>query len=337
VSTPDETGALMGLPVLVVDDNATNRRVLEATLEKWGMRPDMAEGTNAALAMLRQAHAAGDPFPLVLTDCNMPERDGFELAEEIKRDPQLSGATIMMLSSGGKYGDASRCRALGIAAWLTKPVRPSELQQAILGAVGSRSLATRPMAQAAPALLAPARTGLKILVAEDNSVNRLLDTRLLTKQGHLVTVAGNGKEALDELERQSFDLLLMDVQMPEMDGIETTAAIREREQACGTHLPIIALTAHALSTDRERCLAAGMDGYVSKPLHAAQLFQEIERLVQVQDRHRQLLPPADQEQSAPDCPPSGPGEDVQARPPAVLEHQPVRRPAGMTDRHGFCE
>ncbi|MGA2631914.1 MAG: PAS domain S-box protein, partial [Terriglobia bacterium] len=277
-----ETVILRDMPVLVVDDNATNRRILEAMLTHWVMQPTLAEGGREALGYMDAARNAGKPYPLVLIDAQMPDMDGFALAEQIKQDPTLAGATIMMLTSAGQRGDAARCRELGIAVYLIKPIRQSELLEAILLALG------RPFREGErPAVLTrhslrEAGRKLRVLVAEDNVVNQALVVRLLEKQGHTVVVARNGKEALAILENSAcgeFNCVLMDVQMPEMDGFEATAVIRQKEEASGLHLPIIAMTAHAMKGDRERCLAAGMDAYLSKPIDARQLLATIEGLL----------------------------------------------------------
>jgi signal transduction histidine kinase/CheY-like chemotaxis protein/HPt (histidine-containing phosphotransfer) domain-containing protein len=272
---------LRGLRALVVDDNATNRRILEEQLTGWRMRPVLATGGRAALAAMRLAKEAGASFPLVLTDLHMPDMDGFALAERIKEDPLLAGATIMMLTSGGQRGDAARCRKLGVAAYLTKPIKQSDLLAAVCTALGMRSQdADQPFLVTRHSLRKPRRK-LRILVAEDNVVNQVLATRLLEKRGHTVVVATNGREALDILGKADFtgfDAVLMDVQMPEMDGFEATAAIRETEKTSGKHLLIIALTAHAMKGDKERCLAAGMDGYVAKPIKIEDLVEAIENL-----------------------------------------------------------
>jgi len=274
-SEPRETVNLEGMRVLVVDDNSTNRRILDAMLRRWMMVPALAEGGDAALALLDEKAALGKPFPLILIDAQMPGMDGFALADRIKQNPRLAAATVMMLTSTGQRGDAARCRELGISAYLIKPIRQSELLDAILAALGQQQgddlprLVTRH-------LLRETRQKLQILLAEDNPVNRELAVRLLEKRGHQVAVAQNGKEAIAALETQFFDLLLMDVQMPAMDGFQATAAIRKKEKITGAHLRIIAMTAHALKGDKERCLAAGMDGYVSKPIDAKELFETIE-------------------------------------------------------------
>ena len=207
----------------------------------------------------------------MLTDANMPEMDGFQLAEEIRKNPKLSGAAIMMLTSGGQRGDAARCRELGLAGYLTKPVGQAELLDAVLRVAGSKRSTEKP-ALVTRHSLREERRPLRILLAEDNAVNQKLASRLLEKHGHNVVTAANGRQALERLENESFDLVLMDVQMPEIDGFEATAAIRKKEEATGTHLPIMAMTAHAMQGDKERCLAAGMDGYLSKPLNVKELL-----------------------------------------------------------------
>ncbi len=294
---------VQGLPVLVVDDNATNRRILAEMLTNWGMKPTVVDSGRAALVALQEAAGSGEPFPLALLDAMMPEMDGFDLAEQIKQHPELARAAIMMLSSAGQRGDAARCRELGIAAYLTKPIKQSDLLDAILTALQASSAGTHEPALQPPYSWPEGRRCLHILLAEDNTVNQRLAVRILEKWGHTVMVVGNGKEALAASERAAFDLILMDVQMPEMDGFAATKAIRKREAAenaecgmrnaeCGTqdssfiihhssllHIPIVAMTAHALKGDRERCLEAGMDAYVSKPLHAQELLEVIERMV----------------------------------------------------------
>ena len=270
--------SLADVRVLAVDDNATNRRILEEMLWGWRMKPTLAEGAHAALSLLEQALDAGTPFSLVLTDVNMPEMDGFDLVEEIRRHPRLSDATIVMLTSAGQRGDAARCRQLGVAAYLTKPIGESELLDAIL-----RVLASKPQTKG-PALvtrhsLREEKKSLRILLAEDNEVNQKLAVRLLEKRGHRVAVANNGREALEWFDKETFDVALLDVQMPEMDGFEATAAIRKRELTTRQHLPIIAMTAYAMQGDRERCLASGMDGYIAKPIQPRRLFEALDEMV----------------------------------------------------------
>jgi len=262
---------LHGLAVLIVDDNATNRRILEEILTGWQMRPTSVDGGLAAIGALDAALAAGKPFALALIDFQMPDLDGYGLAERIKRRPELGTTLIMMLSSVGHRGDAIRLRELGVASYLTKPVRQSVLLDAMLSVL-ARSDRPHERKMVTRHTINEARRALRILVAEDNAVNRQLVTALLEKRGHTIVTVGNGREAVAVVERGGFDLVLMDVQMPEMDGWEATAAIRRGEAETGRHICIIALTAHAMKGDREACLAAGMDGYLSKPIDSQELF-----------------------------------------------------------------
>jgi|HubBroStandDraft_4_1064222.scaffolds.fasta_scaffold22281_2 signal transduction histidine kinase/DNA-binding response OmpR family regulator len=267
--------SLAGTPVLVVDDNAVNRRILTELLRRWHLQPIVvATGAMEALVLLRQASERGDPFTLVLTDCHMPDVDGFELARRIKSSPHLAKAVVMMLSSGMQAGDAQRCRDLGICI-VTKPVGRAELKAAMLTVMTGRN--QRGSARPAVAELAAAEpradAAMDILLAEDNVVNRRVALRVLEKEGHRVVVANNGAEVLKALDQSEFDAVLMDVQMPEMGGFEATAKIRERERGSRLHVPIIAMTAHAMSGDRERCLEAGMDDYITKPIRATALIE----------------------------------------------------------------
>jgi PAS domain S-box-containing protein len=267
---------LKDLPTLVVDDNTTSRHILEEFLRLWEMKPVPVSGAETALAELERAAAAGRSYPLVLIDAMMPQVDGFALARRIKDNPHLANSAIMMLSSADQVADAARCRELGISAYLTKPVRQSELLDAIMSALGSdrtasvaaRLLTVEPVRRSSCAL--------RVLLAEDNPVNQRLAVRLMEKWGHTVAVAGNGRKALEMWEKEAFDLILMDVQMPEMSGLEATVAIREREKSTSRHIPIIAMTAHAMEGDREKCLAAGMDQYVTKPIDQKRLFEVVE-------------------------------------------------------------
>jgi signal transduction histidine kinase/CheY-like chemotaxis protein len=279
-SVPGNLRTLENVPVLIVDDNATNRQILLKALTNWKMRPVPVDGARAALAVLESVRACGNTFPLIITDAQMPEMDGFELATRIKQLAGSSSITILMLSSAGMRGDAERCREIGIAAYLTKPVKNSELLDTILGSLG-KTLTPR----AEPALIT--RHSLResrllhILLAEDNAVNQRLAVRLLEKRGHRVTVAADGREALAAIEKQKYDLVLMDVQMPEMDGFAATTTIRENEKTTGAHILIVAMTANAMKGDQERCLAIGMDGYISKPIESQRLFQIIDELTLV--------------------------------------------------------
>jgi CheY-like chemotaxis protein len=265
---------MAGVRVLVVDDNSTNLGILKAMLAFSNMRPALAGSGAAALAMLTQAHA-GDPFRVMLVDRHMPYMDGFELVERIQRDLHLTLPAVMMLTSSDYQAASKRCREIGVSASLIKPVAEGDLLAALKAVFEP---------EAAPPADAEVENGsrrhswsLKILLAEDNVINQKLATRLLEKLGHRVVLAGNGREALDALEAACFELVLMDVQMPEMDGFTATAAIRAKEEATGTHIPIVALTAHAMTGDRERCLKAGMDDYLVKPIDPVLLREAIER------------------------------------------------------------
>ncbi len=274
---------LRGLAVLVVDDNVTNRRINEEMLSNWGMKPTLAGDGQSALSIMEYAQKAGIPFPLAIIDAYMPEMDGFTLAARIKGNPDLADANIIMLSSSGLPGDAARCRELGVVAYLMKPIKQSELLDAVLTILGTPSPKTDGTSLITRHSLRESRRRLHILLAEDNEVNQRLAIRILEKRGHMVTVVGDGKQALAALEREPFDLILMDVQMPELDGLEATALIREKEKTAESHIPIVAMTAHAMKGDRERCLEAGMDAYVPKPLQAKELLKIIEDLVPVSD------------------------------------------------------
>jgi two-component system sensor histidine kinase/response regulator len=274
-----EPAALRGVRVLVVDDNATNRRILSETLSLWGMRPLVADSAAQALRIYQSAEP---PIPLILTDVHMPEMDGFQLAAEIKR--RTTTATIVLLTSGSHAGDVARCRELNVDAYLTKPVAQKELRASILrvlqplmGEAGGSNMPSPGTPAAQPH---EAARSLRILLAEDNLVNQKVARRMLELEGHQVEVVGNGREAIAALDRDLFHLVLMDIQMPEMDGFEATAAIRERESFAGGRVPILAMTAHAMSGDEDRCLTAGMDGYIAKPVRKAELVQAINRVAQ---------------------------------------------------------
>jgi signal transduction histidine kinase/CheY-like chemotaxis protein len=276
--TPLDREQLRDLQALIVDDDCTNRRALQEMLNRWGMKPTAVEGGRAALQALETAKSTGHPFPLILFDGDMPEIDGFALAERIGRSPDLVGATIMMRTSAGQLGDGARCRELGISAYLLKPIRESELFDSICQVLQKENLNKNTVLVTRHSLREDKNRS-RVLLAEDNAVNQTLAVRLLEKRGYAVSVVGNGRAAIAALEKDPFDIVLMDVQMPEMDGFEATAAIRAKEETAGSHIRIIAMTAHALKGDQERCLAAGMDGYVSKPIRTSELFGEIERLI----------------------------------------------------------
>ncbi len=273
---------LRDIPVLIVDDNATNCRILRELLFQEGMRPTAVEDGRSALFKLKRANAAGEPFGLAILDAMMPEMDGLTLAQRIREDRSFPSLPIIMLSSAGQYSDAARCRELDVV-YLTKPVKHSDLLKTIVKVLSKGTpTKTEPAvvrSHSHPSPLPPAH--LRVLVAEDNAVNQTLALRLLVKFGHDVVVVGDGQEALDILEKQRFDLVLMDLQMPRLDGLEATAKIRERERETGRHLPIIAMTAHAMRGDRERCLKAGCDDYVSKPMRAKDLAETIDRCMAI--------------------------------------------------------
>jgi CheY-like chemotaxis protein len=263
----------------VADDNPTSRRLLHDLLTPLGLRPTLVADGEAALATITAAAAAGTPFPLVLLDAQMPGVDGFTVASRIQQNPQLAGAVLMMLTAAGLRGDAARCRALGIAAYLTKPIPPADLWEAIRLVLGTPAKALQSAPTVTRHVLRQRRRPQRILVAEDQPVNRKLACHLLEKRGFTVVAVEDGQAALDALAGESFDLVLMDVDMPVMDGLQATAAIRALEQDTGRHLPILAMTAHAMTGDCERCLAAGMDGYVAKPVKAADLDAAIQQLL----------------------------------------------------------
>jgi two-component system sensor histidine kinase/response regulator len=272
---------LRGVKVLIVDDNRTNRRILEGLVKRWGMQPTCASDGELALAALTAAFEAEQPYELILTDMHMPKMDGFTLVEQIRERPRLRTATIMMLTSGGQRGDAARCGELGIAAYLLKPVRQFELREAI-----ARILSAKEQAGVIPMITRTSlhkeeskMRSLNLLLAEDNVVNQKLAMKLLEKRGHKVTLASNGKEALSIIRKRTFDLVIMDVQMPEMDGLEATSLLRESEKITGQHQPVVAMTALVMNGDRERCIAAGMDGYLSKPIRPLELDEVLERFI----------------------------------------------------------
>jgi two-component system sensor histidine kinase/response regulator len=268
---PAEDPLPVGLPALIVDDNIVNRRILVEQLSRWGMQANAVDNGRDALAAMSEAAHAGNPYVLVLLDANMPELDGFAVAEEIARRPELAGATLMMLTSSGKYGDADRCRDLHIAAYLTKPIKQRDLRREI-----ARLLRPSPSPRHQTTTTVPATTRLKVLLAEDNLVNQRVAMGLLVRRGHEVIAVANGLEALSAIDRHRFDVVLMDIQMPVMDGVEATIAIREREKTTGGRLRIIALTAHVMKGDRERYLAAGMDYYLAKPIDRLALLSAVE-------------------------------------------------------------
>jgi signal transduction histidine kinase/CheY-like chemotaxis protein len=265
---------LEGVRVLIVDDNRTNRLLLEETLDRLGMRTVLAGSGQAALSEISASLRTADPFGLILTDVHMPGMDGFTLLEQIRLRPELDAAAIMMLTSAGYRGDSDLLKQLKVAACLLKPIRLTQLRETMCQVLSGREPQRAIPQQNAHST----ETLLRVLVAEDNLVNQRLATRLLERRGHQVVVAENGRRALEALEKDSYDLVLMDVQMPELDGMAATALIRKKERLGGKHQPIIALTAHAMKGDKERCLAAGMDGYLAKPIQAQELYNLLESM-----------------------------------------------------------
>jgi signal transduction histidine kinase/CheY-like chemotaxis protein len=270
-----ELKSLQGLNVLVVDDNKTNRFIIQEILTAWQMKSTLVDDADIALSIMEQAGKDGKPFSLVLIDAQMPKVDGFTLAEQIRKNQQFADTKLIMLSSMGRRGDALRCDELHVDAYLTKPVKQIELLDTIVNVFGKHPDKKQPSLITKHSIREN-RRHLHILLAEDNLVNRKLAMRILQKRGHTVVAANNGKEALIALEKESFDLILMDIQMPEVDGLEATAIIRDQEKGTGRHTPIIAMTAHAMEGDRKRCLEAGMDGHITKPIKAEELFVVIE-------------------------------------------------------------
>jgi PAS domain S-box-containing protein len=267
--------ALDGLRVLVVDDNDTNRRILDEMLASWRMTPTAVADATRALALLREAAGGPASFDVVISDCQMPGTDGFTFAQRVKRDPQLAATPFVMLTSIGAPRDVARCRKIGVEAYLSKPVKHSDLLDTLVTLFGVST--RRAGARTTPARATP--RALHVLVAEDNVVNRTLVTRLLQKRGHRITAVEHGRAAVEAVtarRAKPFDVVLMDVQMPELNGLEATAAIRRHESSRGGHVPIIALTAHAMQGDRERCLAAGMDAYLAKPIDVDELVTTVE-------------------------------------------------------------
>ena len=271
---------LQGLRVLVVDDNETNRFILQEITNVWGMKPTAATGVDEAIAALEKARSDGQPIQVVLTDMYMPRRDGFALIEWLRASPEYADVRVMILSSGPTAEHRARAKELHVASYLTKPVRQSTLFDAIATALGPAKLPPAAPAAAPAPELAKAARPMQILLAEDNPVNQMTATTMFEKLGHAVAVANNGRQAIDKLNEQAFDVVFMDVQMPEMDGVTATGEIRKQEQATGKHIPIVAMTAHAMKGDKEKCLEAGMDDYVSKPIRRKDLAEVIARIVE---------------------------------------------------------
>jgi CheY-like chemotaxis protein len=277
--TDTRSAALRGARGLVVDDNNVCRRVVAGMLSAEGMDVEMAASGAEALVLMREARARALPFQLAILDAQRPAMDGFTLAERIRAEPGLPVPVLMLLSSADLRSEIPRCRQFGVGYHLTKPVSRLALRDTTLRALGAiSSLGGRPEGEA----VGPAKKGaskLSILLAEDNPVNQKVATRLLEKRGHRVTTVGNGRRAVDAVENEHFDLVLMDVQMPEMDGWAATEEIRRREAGTGGHIPILALTAHALKDHEDHCYRVGMDGFVTKPFQPEQLYEAVEAAV----------------------------------------------------------
>ena len=293
---PREPAALAGLKVLAVDDNLTNRCILQEILESWRVNVTVAESGPAALTSMQQAVELGEPFELILLDAMMPGMDGFTFAGHVRSGAAFSECPILMLSSAGRPEDARLCQELGISHCLTKPIKQSDLLNAMGMLLDAEFAVEAPSARTA-ADETNNTPSLRVLLAEDGLVNQRVAVGFLEMRGHCVTLAGNGREAVDLLVHEHFDVVLMDVQMPEMDGLEATRVIRETEAADGSHIPIFAMTASAMKGDRERCLAAGMDGYISKPIRPDELFAAIETVGQAGPAcamsHAESSPPLD--------------------------------------------
>jgi two-component system sensor histidine kinase/response regulator len=298
-----EAGAgdrLSGTKVLIVDDNRTNQRIMRDMLGRWNMNTTTAASGEEALTKLAGALQEKQPYVLLISDMRMPTMHGFDLARAIRKRPEFSALAIIILTSVGQRGDAVLSKELGVSAYLLKPIRQVELREAISRVLGFAEKGEKPDLITRFSLhdaRHPA-TPMRVLVAEDNAVNQRLITRLLEKRGHDVQVAGNGREAVDALTHGDFDLVLMDVQMPELDGLAATATIREREIVSGSHQPIIALTAHAMKGDQERCLAAGMDGYLTKPIRPQELDAILDKYSSRKTKSAKPLPAVETAPSA---------------------------------------
>jgi len=276
VSKPLKFPRLKNISVIVADDNKTNRKILSDVLTRWSMKPDLYDSAENVLIGLEKARLQGKKYKLALFDVRMPTMDGFELTEKIKKNPDFEDIKVILLTSIGERGDSKRCREIGAEAYLTKPIKNQDLLDAIKTVLGQQDQKSKSDKLVTKHLIEENRRKYRILLAEDNEVNQKLAIKILEKRGHNVFVANNGEETLAALENDSFDLVLMDIQMPLKDGFETTRIIREMEKTMGAHIPIVAMTAHAMKGDRERCLNAGMDDYISKPINAEKLFEIID-------------------------------------------------------------
>jgi CheY-like chemotaxis protein/HPt (histidine-containing phosphotransfer) domain-containing protein len=279
---------LSEVPVLIVDDNPTNRLVLQEMTSSWGLQPSEAADQTEALSKIEEAFESGHPYQILLLDSKLRGTNGFEIAKRVKESPYGGDLKIIMLTSMGQKGDAAECAKWGISGYLVKPVKQSDLLDAIMMAQGHSDDEALPLITRYA--IEEARRRLRILVVEDNVMNQRVAQAMLEKRGHTVIIASNGREGIDTLEKEELDLVLMDVQMPEMDGFEATRLIRERQGATGEYIPIVAMTAHAMKGDRDKCLAAGMDDYISKPIRDADLFSVIEKFAGTQEKKMQVKP-----------------------------------------------
>ena len=276
---PEPHVNIQGIRVLIVDDNATNRRILKDMLTNWGMNPVTTSGGPHALQALQDAKEENDAFKVMISDMNMPELDGLMLAKAVLEKSLLDPASVILLTSGARPNDSEQLQSLGITQHLIKPAKQSEMHDAVVSSLNALGITpTVPEVAQDPAQATGTTAKLQILLAEDNLVNQKLAIGILGNLGHSVTVANNGIEALEKLEQGKFDLVLMDVQMPEMDGLVATQEIRRREATTNTHVPVVAMTAHAMKGDRERCLESGMDDYLCKPIRMKDMTEKLEEL-----------------------------------------------------------
>jgi CheY-like chemotaxis protein/HPt (histidine-containing phosphotransfer) domain-containing protein len=277
-SAADDVPEIHGVPILIAEDHTTSRMILAEIVQSWKMEATGVADSEAAVSSMKEADDAGRPFRVAIIDAELPDQQGLSLVDRIRNDDRLKTTAIILLASAGRQPDPVARRKLGATAYLTKPIKQSELLNAVLAALHPQTGEAEQATQRIGPSIVKADRRLRVLLAEDNELNQRLIVRLLEKRGHESVVAANGRDALAALETTSeaFDLLLMDIQMPEMGGFETTARIREDETGTGRRIPIVALTAHAAKDDRDRCIAAGMDAYISKPVTANELFETIE-------------------------------------------------------------
>ncbi|WP_437732750.1 response regulator [Sorangium sp. So ce1335] len=340
---------LLGTRVLIADDNATTRRILTETIEGWGMKAVPVDSGAAAIAALSEdsgmwalpwgkpgGNAVGQSssFGLAIVDARMPKVDGFAVVEHCRRREILKGRTIMMLSSTSAQADAARCRDLGVLAMVTKPVKPSHLQEAVFHAFGIPTRSALRSIDVRRALPGPRVRGLRVLVAEDNAINQKLMRRWLERQGHHVHIVENGRLAVEKIATGQYDVALLDVEMPEMDGLQAARAVRARERREGGHMPLIVVTAYAMKGDRERCLRAGFDGYVSKPVQVEELYDMIDRLA-AGPSSLEIEDPASLSLGAPSSYPSVPSASLDNGPPSTRSERLTSSPSSITSRPMF--